>query len=35
MAATRLLILDMDNTLFDWRAHFCAVFEPLVAAYPI
>jgi hypothetical protein len=35
MATTRLLNLDMDNTLFDWRAHFCAVFEPLVAAYPI
>jgi FMN phosphatase YigB (HAD superfamily) len=32
MAATRLLILDMDNTLYDWRSHFCAVFEPLVAA---
>jgi phosphoglycolate phosphatase-like HAD superfamily hydrolase len=32
MAATRLLILDMDNTLFEWRAHFCAVFVPLVDA---
>jgi FMN phosphatase YigB (HAD superfamily) len=32
MRPTRLLVLDMDNTLFDWRAHFCAVFKPLVAA---
>lgn len=32
MADRRLLVLDMDNTLYDWRAHFCHVFEPLVAA---
>jgi FMN phosphatase YigB (HAD superfamily) len=27
-----LLVLDMDNTLYDWRAHFCSVFVPAVAA---
>lgn len=32
MPPKRLLILDMDNTLYDWRAHFCALFEPLVTA---
>jgi phosphoglycolate phosphatase len=32
MHPKRLLVLDMDNTLYDWRAHFCAGFEPMVTA---
>ena len=35
MRPQHLLVLDMDNTLFDWRAHFCTVFVPLVAALSV
>jgi hypothetical protein len=35
MAATRLLILDMDNTPFDWRAHFAPSSNRWSRLYPI